>query len=232
MQFASLQVQVVLFITDDFPRWRRHCCLFDHGREFKTENPSREGRDWRGLHATSMRNRSNCQGDCFFVSQGRGVTDAVHFEEDNNPHNQISKSIADFVIPGELRRTISRNDNTGDSSFLSYDSYSEEPNKVSFIIFSSFSVRQRALLACEVFADRTGMTMSNIFPSLYSFQTILNNISYPIIFDLLSNERKQTFTRVFACIKSYIIRFDMICVMYVGCQLAAIHALRKCFIAE
>ena len=123
-----------------------------------------------------MRNRSNCQGGCFFVSQGRGVTDAVHFEEDNNPHNQISKSIADFVISGELRRTISRNDNTGDSLFLSYDSYSEEPNKDGFIIFSSFSVRQGARLACEVFADRTCLTVSNIFPSLYSFHTIINCI--------------------------------------------------------
>ena len=142
---------------------------------------------------------------------------------------QFPTSIADFVIPDELKHTISRNDDTGDSLFLLYDSYSEEPNKDRFIIFSSFSMRQRAQLAREVFADGTYRSVSNIFATLYSIHTIINGISYPIFFVLLSNEQKQTFKRVFTYIKTYMTRFDMTCTVHVDCQLAAIHAFSEVF---
>lgn len=90
-------------------------------------------------------------------------------------------------------------------------------------------MRQRAQLAREVFAGGTYRSVSNIFATLYTLHTVINNISYPIFFVLTSKEQKLTFKRIFTRIKTYMTRFDASCVVHVDCQLAAINAFFKVF---
>ena len=90
-------------------------------------------------------------------------------------------------------------------------------------------MRQRAQLAREIFADGTYRSVSNIFATLYTLYTVINQNSYPIFFVLTANEQKHTFKRVFTYIKRYLTRFDTTCVVHVDCQLAAINAFSEVF---
>ena len=96
-----------------------------------------------------------------------------------------------------------------------------------FIIVSSLSRMQRARLAREVFSDGTYISAMHIFATLCALHAIINGISYPTFFVLLSNEQKQTFERVFTYIKSYMTRFDTTCAERVDGKLAAINAFWK-----
>ena len=110
-----------------------------------------------------------------------------------------------------------------------HNSALDDPGNDRFIIFASFSMRQRARLAREVFADGTYRSVSNVFATLYTLHTVFDGVSYPIFFILMSNERKRTFERAFGVIKTHMPQFSCDCVVHVDCQLAAIGHFQKCF---
>ena len=138
-------------------------------------------------------------------------------------------NINDFVIPEELKRMISGNTDVGDTRFLLHDSALDDPGNDRFIIFASFSMRQRARLAREVFADGTYRSVSNVFATLYTLHTVFDDVSYPIFFILMSNERKRAFERAFGVIKTHMPQFSCDCVVHVDCQLATIGAFSEVF---
>ena len=208
-----------------------HCRLFDHEREFRKRQRHRLAIEAMAEDCT----RRPCEivrivKEAVPLTQREEASLTQFVLRKNVTHTkQFPKSIDEFVIPEELKHTISGNDDVGDTLFLLCDSSLEEPHKDRFIIFSSFSMRQRARPAREIFADGTYRSVSNIFATLYTLHTVINNISYPIFFVLTSNEQKLTFKRVFTYIKTYMTRFDTTCVVHVDCQLAAIHAFSEVF---
>ena len=208
-----------------------HCCLFDHEREFRKRERLR-------LAIAAMEEdctRRPCEivrivkKDVPLSSREEASLTQFILRKNVTHAKQFPKNIADFVIPDELKHIIARNVDVGDTLFLLHDSSMEEPNQDRFLIFSSFSMRQRARLAREVFADGTYRSVSNIFATLYTLHTVINNISYPIFFVLTSNEQKLTFIRIFTYIKTYMTQFDTSCVVHVDCQLAAINAFSDVF---
>ena len=64
-------------------------------------------------------------------------------------------------------------------------------------------MRQRARLASEVFADGTYRSVSNVFATLYTLHAVFDNVTFPIFFILMTNERKRTFRRAFVVVKRY-----------------------------
>ena len=208
-----------------------HCCLFDHEREFRkrqrlcaavaameedcTRRPCEIVRIVKEkMQLTRREEISLAQ----FVSR-KTATGSKRFPEDIN----------DFVIPEELKHSISGNTDVGDTLFLIYDSAQDEPHDDRFMIFASFSMRQRARLAREVFADGTYRSVSNMFATLYTLHAVFDNVTYPIFFILMSNERKRTFERAFVAIKTWMPQFNSDCVVHVDCQLAAISAFSDVF---
>ena len=141
----------------------------------------------------------------------------------------LPENINDFVIPEELKHTIASNTDVGDTRFLIHDSALDDPHDDRFMIFASFSMRQRARLASEVFADGTYRSVSNVFATLYTLHAVFDNISFPIFFILMSNERKRTFERAFNIVKTHMPQFNNNCVVHVDCQLAAIGAFSDVF---
>ena len=208
-----------------------HCCLFDHAREFRKR---------QRLNTAIVLMKEDCtRRPCEVV---RIVKEMMHLSRReeasltqfvsrkiNTGANRTPETINDLVVPEELKYTISRNNGVGDNRFLLYDSFSDEPREDRFIVFSSFSMRQRAGLAREIFADGTYRSVSNIFATLYTLHTVIDNISYPIFFVLTSNEQKKIFKRIFTFIKQHLPRFDANCVAHVDCQLAAIGAFLDVF---
>ena len=139
------------------------------------------------------------------------------------------KFIQDFVVPDKLKSVIDSYGDVGDYDFLIHDSKDVDPQSERFLIFASYSMRQRAALAVELFADGTYRTASNIFATLYTLHTTIDGVSFPIFFILLPNEQTQTFKRAFGVIRQYMGSFKEGCVVHVDCQLAAINAFRETF---
>ena len=90
-------------------------------------------------------------------------------------------------------------------------------------------MRQRAALAEELYADGTYRAVSLLFATLYTIHTTIDDVSYPIFFILMPDERTQTFTRAFRVVKQYTEAFGNGCVVHVDCQLAAINAFKEVF---
>ena len=93
-------------------------------------------------------------------------------------------------------------------------------------------MRQRAALAKELFADGTYRTVSNIFATLYTIHTTIDDVSYPGFFILLPNEQTPTFKRAFTVIRRYMSSFTGSCVVHVDCQLAAMNAFIDTFACD
>ena len=140
-----------------------------------------------------------------------------------------SHTLRDFVVPDALKVIIDAHGDVGDYNFLIHDTQSIEPTSDRILIFASHSMRQRAAVAKELYADGTYRTVSNVFATLYSIHTEIDGISYPIFFILMPNEQTQSFIRAFNAVKQYTRAFDERCVVHVDCQLAAINAFEEVF---
>ena len=104
------------------------------------------------------------------------------------------QTMGELVVPEDLKLITSEHLDFGDNTFLIYDSTSDEPSAERILIFASYSMRQRAALARELYAVGTYRAVSNILATLYTIHTTIDNVSYPI-FILMPDERSQTFTR-------------------------------------
>ena len=211
-----------------------HRCAFDHEREYRKRV--------RNQLATSVI-RENV------ILRPRDVIEMVERDidmtdrEKKSLHQFISRhlskncsrspqSIQDFIVPDELKVVIDSYGDVGDDHFLIHDSNTTEPDSERIFIFSSYSMRQRAALAKELFADGTYRTVSNIFASLYTIHTMIDGVSYPIFFILLPNEQTQTFKRAFTVIRQYMSSFTRGCIVHIDYQLAAMNAFVDTFACE
>ena len=208
-----------------------HCCLFDHEREFRKR---------RRLCAAVAAMEEDCtRRPCEIVRIVKETMPLTRREEVSLAQfvsrktaigsRRFPEDIKDFVIPEELKHTIAGGTDVGDTLFLLHDSALDEQRDDRFLIFASFSMRQRARLASEVFADGTYRSVSNVFATLYTLHAVFDNVTFPIFFILMSNERKRTFRRAFVVVKRYMPQFNNDCVVHVDCQLAAIGAFSDVF---
>ena len=208
-----------------------HRCVFDHEREYKKrvrnqlamniirENVILRPRDViemvkRKIDLTEREKKSLHQ----FISRHISVN-----------CSSCPQSIQDFVVPDKLKVVIDTYGDIGDDNFLVHDSKTNEPDSERILIFASYSMRQRAAIAKELYADGTYRTVSNVFATLYTIHTTIDGVSYPVFFILMPNEQTPTFKRAFAVIRPYMRSFTPGCIVHVDCQLAAINAFTDTF---
>ena len=142
---------------------------------------------------------------------------------------ESSQTIADLLIPDELKEIICWQYDVGDRIFLIRDSKADGQSAERILIFASYSMRQHAAVSKELYADGTYRAVSNIFATLYTIHTTIDDVSYPIFFVLMPDELSQTFKRAFNVIKQYMHSFNKDSVVHVDCQLAAINAFKDVF---
>ena len=211
-----------------------HCCAFDHEGEYRRrvrhqfaldairESVTLRPRDIVNLvlQKTPMSEREKKSLHRFVAHRlsARGV--------------KLPRTFADLVLPEGLDKIITAQRDIGDDKFLLYDSKIGDPSAGRILVFASYSMRQRAALAKEIYADGTYRAVSQIFATLYSIHTTIDGVSYPIFFILMPDERTETFTRAFRVIKEYMHAFGNGCVVHVDCQLSAINAFREAFECE
>ena len=145
---------------------------------------------------------------------------------------KLPQTFDDLVLPEGLEQIINTQRDISDNKFLIHDSMIDDPSAGRFLVFASYSMRQRAALAKELNADGTYRAVSLLFATLYTIHTTIDDVSYPIYFILMSDERTQTFTRAFRVVKQHTKAFGSGCVVHVDCQLAAINAFKEVFECE
>ena len=208
-----------------------HCCTFDHEREYRKRVRNQLAMDiikedviLRPRDVVEMVEREIDLTEREKKSLHQFVSRHLSINTSKSP-----KSIQDFVVPDKLKSVIDSYGDVGDDDFLIHDSKDVDPQSERFLIFASYSMRQRAALADELFADGTYRTASNIFATLYTLHTTIDGVSFPIFFILLPNEQTQTFKRAFGVIRQYMRSFKEGCVVHVDCQLAAINVFSETF---
>ena len=208
-----------------------HCCAFDHECEYR-----RRVRHQMALDAirenVTMRPRDIVNIVTLKTPMTEREKKSLHRFVANRLSAQrlkLPQTFADLVLPEGLELIINAQSDIGDNKFLIHDSKSVDPFDERFLVFASYSMRQRAALAKELYADGTYRTVSQMFATLYTIHTTIDGVSYPIFFILMPDERTQTFTRAFRVVKQYTHAFGNGCVVHVDCQLAAINAFRVVF---
>ena len=90
-------------------------------------------------------------------------------------------------------------------------------------------MRFKASIATELFADGTYRVVPRGFATLYTIHSVVDGVPYPVFFCLTKDEREDTFMRVLAVARRYLMKFDASCVVHTDCQRSAINAFRQTF---
>ena len=216
----------VNFVVDGF-----HTCLFDHEREFRKRQRNKIAQDAMKFNMT-LRPRDVVEHVKTRVRMTTSEERALFKYVSRNIARccpNVPRSMAEFVIPDELKRTITEHGDVGDSDFLIHDSTTGEDAHDRIIIFASYGMRRRAAMTKELYADGTYRTISNLFGTLYTIHGDVDGTLYPIFFILMENEQKTSFARAFEFTKPFLQSFNEQCVVHVDCQIAAIGAFKGVF---
>ena len=138
--------------------------------------------------------------------------------------------IDEVEIPNVLRRIIrQRSVEHPDDTFLIFDSKVESPSACRILIFSSKDMRDKAAHTTVLFADGTYRVVTAWFATLYTIHTIIDDVSFPLFFCLISNEKEETFIKTFEAIRQHIPMFNSDCTVHTDCQIGAISAIQRVF---
>ena len=131
---------------------------------------------------------------------------------------KLPQTFADLVLPEGLEQIINTERDIGDNKFLIHDSMIDDPSGGRFLVFASYSMRQRAALAKELYADGTYRVVSQMFATLYTIHTTIDDVSYLIFFILMPDERTQSLRERFALSNNTRTRLGTVCC---ACRLSA-----------
>ena len=229
---TALQRETLLFISKVFRVEGNHRCAFDHEGEYRR-------RDHNQLELDALREnvtlRPRDVGN--LVSRKTTMTE----REKKTLHQFVShrlsmkgmkspQTMGELVVPEDLNLITAVHLDFGDNTFLIYDSKSDDPSAERIFILHH-TVCDNALHSQEN-STRMGIPgRVNIFATLYTINTTIDNVSYPIFFSLMPDERSLTFTRAFRVFKQYKLEFGNWFVVILTVSLLQSTLSKRCLIA-
>ena len=166
-----------------------HRCAFDHEREYRKRARNQLAMDIIREHVI-LRPRDVVE----MVKRDIELTE----REKKSLHQFVSRhlsihcsraprSLQDLVIPDLFTVVIDSYRDRAADLFLIHDSKSFDPDSERILIFSSFSMRQRAAVSKELFVEGTYQTVSNVFTSISTILTTIDDVSFPIFLQSFQN---------------------------------------------
>ena len=83
--------------------------------------------------------------------------------------------------------------------------------------------------ATVLFADGTYRAVSVGFGTLYTIHAVVDGVSFPVFFCLISNEKEELFVKTLETIKPFLTSFNQESTVHTDCQIWAIHAFHRIF---